>query len=48
MNSHFGSWNHGRLLKLQRVIAKVKTPRLEEFLISLERYQTVDVQNGLA
>jgi hypothetical protein len=38
MNSHVGSWSPGGLLKLHRAIAKVKTPFLEEFFISLERY----------
>jgi hypothetical protein len=36
------------LPKLQRVIAKGKTPHLEKFFISLENYWSVDVQNGLA
>jgi hypothetical protein len=38
VNSHVGSWSPGGLAKPQRVIAKGKTPRLEEFLISLEIY----------
>jgi hypothetical protein len=38
VNSHVGSWSPEGLPNLQRVIAKVKTPRLEEFFISLERY----------
>jgi hypothetical protein len=36
------------LLKLQSSIAKVKTPCLETFLISLESYQNVDVKNDFA
>jgi hypothetical protein len=36
------------LLKLSNSIARVKTPHLEAFLISLENYQIVDVENGLA
>jgi len=36
------------LPKLQGSIAKVKTPQLETFLISLESYRSVDVENGLA
>ncbi len=36
------------LPKLQSSIAGVKTPCLEAFLISLESYQNVDVENGLA
>jgi hypothetical protein len=54
MNTHtpkwtsiIGSWSLGGLPKLQRVIARVKTPCLVEFFISLERYWNVDVQNGL-
>jgi len=35
------------LPKLQSSIAKVKTLRIEVFFISLESYQSVDVQNGL-
>jgi hypothetical protein len=38
MSSHFGSWSLGGLLNLQRVIAKVKTPCIEEFFISAESY----------
>ncbi len=30
MNSHFGSWSLDGLPKLQKAIAKVKTPRLED------------------
>jgi hypothetical protein len=29
------------------LIAKVKTPRIEAFFISLEIYQNLDVENGL-
>ncbi len=36
------------LLKLQSSIAGVKTPCIEVFFISLEKYQSVDVENGLA
>jgi hypothetical protein len=35
-------------LKLQSLIARVKTPQLEAFLITLEIYRSVDVENGLA
>jgi hypothetical protein len=45
MNSHipkltpiFRSWSPDGLLKLQRVIKKGKTPRLDKFFISLESY----------
>jgi hypothetical protein len=37
-----------RLPKLQSSIAGVKTPLIEVFFISLESYQSVDVENGLA
>jgi hypothetical protein len=36
------------LPKLQNSIAGIKTPHIEEFFISLESYQSVDVENGLA
>jgi hypothetical protein len=36
------------LSKLQSSIVGVKTPRLEAFLISLENYRSVDVENGFA
>jgi len=36
------------LSKLQNSIAGVKTPRIGVFLISLENYQNVNVENGLA
>jgi hypothetical protein len=36
------------LSKLQSSIARVKTPCLGAFFISLESYQSVDVENGLA
>ncbi len=48
VNSHVGSWSPDGLSKLQRAITKVKTPRLEEFIISLESYWSSDVRNGLA
>jgi hypothetical protein len=37
-----------RLLKLQSLIVRVKTPGFEAFFISLESYQSVNVENGLA
>jgi hypothetical protein len=37
-----------RLPKLQSSIAEVKTPHIGVFFISLENYQSVDVENGLA
>ncbi len=36
------------LSKLQNSIAGVKTLCIEAFFISLESYQSVDVENGLA
>jgi hypothetical protein len=36
------------LLKLQSWIARVKTPRIGVFFISLEKYENVDVENELA
>jgi hypothetical protein len=36
------------LLKTQSTIARVKTPCIGAFLVPLERYWSVDVQNGLA
>ncbi len=47
----FPKWGLGSppgLLKLQSSIAGVKTPRIGVFFISLESYQNVDVENGLA
>jgi hypothetical protein len=43
-----GSSSFSGLSKLQRAIAKVKTPLLEDLFTSLESYWSVDVQNGLA
>jgi hypothetical protein len=55
MNTHTPKWtpilgieSPGGLLKLQKVISKAKTPRLEELFISLEIYWSLDVRNGLA
>jgi hypothetical protein len=36
------------LSKLQSLIAGVKTPHIGAFFISLENYQSVNVENGLA
>jgi len=44
----WGLGSPSRLLKFQSLIARVKTPRLEAFFISLKRYRSVDVENGLA
>jgi len=44
-------WGLGSLSglpKLQSLITGVKTPHIGEFFISLESYQSVDVENGLA
>jgi hypothetical protein len=35
------------LLKFKSSIVEVKTPRIEVFFMSLESYQSVDVENGL-
>jgi hypothetical protein len=43
-----GSWSPTRLPKTQSSIARVKSPRIRMFLVSLERSGSVDVQNGLA
>jgi hypothetical protein len=42
-----GSCSPLGLPKIQKMIAEVKTPRIEVFFIPLERSQSVDVQNGL-
>ncbi len=44
----WGLGSHPGLPKLQSSIAGVKKPRLEVFLMSLESYGSVDVENGLA
>jgi len=44
----WGLGNLSRLPKLQNSIARVKTLCIGAFLISLESYQNVNVQNGLA
>ncbi len=44
-------WGLGSLLglsKFQSLIARVKTPRIGVFFISLESYQNLNVENGLA
>jgi hypothetical protein len=43
----WGLGSPSELLKLQSLIAKVKTPRLEVFFISLQSCRSVDVENGL-
>jgi hypothetical protein len=42
-----GTWSPSQLLKLQSSIARVKTPCIGMFFISLESYQSVDIENGL-
>jgi hypothetical protein len=44
----WGLGNPPRLPKVQSLITMVKTPRIEAFSISLESYQILDVENGLA
>ncbi len=51
MTLTLSKWGLGSPLglpKLQSSIARVKTPRLEVFLILLESYRSVDVKNDLA
>ncbi len=43
-----GSWSPPGLPNVQSSTARPKTPRLEVFLVSLERSRSVDAQNGLA
>jgi hypothetical protein len=47
----FPKWGLGSPLgfpKFQNLIAGIKKPRIGVFFITLERYQNVDVENGLA
>jgi hypothetical protein len=44
----WGLGSPSRLLKVQSSIARVKTPCIRAFFISLESYQSLDVENGLA
>jgi len=46
--SKWGLGSPPRLLKLQSLIIGVKTPHIWTFFISLESYQSVDVENELA
>jgi hypothetical protein len=41
-------WSPPRLPNVQSSIARPKTPRIEVFLVSLERSWSVDIENGLA
>ncbi len=43
-----GTWESFGTWEFQSLISGVKTPRLEAFFISLERYRSLDVENGLA
>jgi hypothetical protein len=43
-----GTWESTRTPKFQSLIARVKTPHIGAFFLSLESYQSVDVKNGLA
>jgi len=50
MKLTFPKWKLGSplgLAKLQSSIVRFKTPRIGLFLISLESYRSVDVENGL-
>ncbi len=42
-----GTWSPPELPKIQSLIAGVKTLRIGVFFISLKRFRSVDVQNGL-
>jgi hypothetical protein len=44
----WGLGNPPKLPKLQSSIARVKTPRIGVFFISLEKFRSLDVENGLA
>jgi hypothetical protein len=51
MKLTLSKWGLGSPLGLPKIkssIAGVKTPRIGMFFISLEIYQSVDVENGLA
>jgi len=51
MKLTFPKWGLGsppRLLKLYNSIAEVKTPCIGVFIISLESYRSVNVENGIA
>jgi hypothetical protein len=43
-----GSWSSPGLPKIQSSSSMVKTPRTKMFFISMERFWSVDAQNGLA
>jgi hypothetical protein len=45
--SKLATWSPPGLMKIQSLIAGVKTPRIGVFLVSLERSWSVDVKNGL-
>jgi hypothetical protein len=42
-----GTWESFGTLEIQSLIIGVKTPQIGMFFISLESYQSVDVENGL-
>jgi len=48
VNSHFRSWGPNGLLNLQRAMTGIKTHWIEMFLISMEIFWNLNVQNGLA
>jgi len=43
-----GTWESSRTPESLEFNCRVKTPRIRAFFISLESYQSVDVENGLA
>jgi hypothetical protein len=42
------TWSPPRLSNVQGSTARPKTPRIEVFLVSLERCQSLNIENGLA
>jgi hypothetical protein len=46
--SKWGLGSPPGLPKVQSSIARVETPRIGAFFVSLESYRSVDVENGLA
>jgi hypothetical protein len=43
-----GTWKSSGTPEIQNSITRVKTPRIGAFFISLESYQNVNVESGLA
>ncbi len=47
VSSHFGSWSPSGLPNFQKIITRVKTHCIKEFIISMERSWNLDVKMGL-